>query len=635
MNNLTKTINSYKNSPSIIYFLLENKPLTLAIVAVAAFIVRFLLGIQSGSAVDALSQALGFASIMSASMIAILLYFKDAVNMQLVKRISESGHAVVFGLGEVSTAFLTNESTNNSSNYIIFEKSTQNENIEQFRKAGMGVVQGNAFDTEHLEKLNFETMDYAIVALGNDRLNIELSIMIIDHYKEKQINTPIKIIVHIINQDLNALFHQKFVAPEANKEHKIDIQTFSFYEEAAESFFENNFIDGESNEIMQSYEDYHIAVVGNGELAMNIIYQATKIAHLPNENKLHVHIVDKDAKAFKQRVIKRYSGIEKVVSLEAVKLDDETLEYFEQKELWHKKNLTHVIVCYDDEEKNIKIATDLFNKTYLSAAIDGALKTRINFAIFNAYKMSAKIDADEESFKQFFTFADIKDICTRENLLDEKTDLIAKLVHKTYADEYAPNALYDLNDKAVDKEEIHNKWYEYSKLSDKLSSIAQSKHIPMKLKALGLKSVPSYKSPKELIEYNRKIFDAVLQEERDSLGLTDAFLQEYSKELPKIWGSDEDKKSINILYFPKEYKSMLEKLTRTEHNRWNAFQYLNGWTYNEVTSKPKKEHACLLPLSEFEKHELQLTVIYDLYSILYIPNYLANAGYEIIFREPK
>lgn len=626
MKKQNKVISNYKNSSNIVYFLLENKSLTLVIVAVLAFFARFFLALQSHEALEALGDALEFASIMSGSMIAILLYFKDTVNMQLVKRISESGHTTVFGLGDFSTALLTNEVINKNNSYIIFEKNTQNDKIDHFRKAGMGVVQGDAFDSEHLEKLNFQTMDYAIVALGNDRLNMELSSSIIDYYKLKKIDTPIKIVVHIINQDLNALFHQKFIAPEADKKQQIDIQTFSFYEEAAESFFEQNFVDGQSRDILESDEAYHIVVAGDGELALNIIYQAAKIAHLPNENKLTIHVVDKDAQKFKKQVIKRYIGIEKVISLEAVNLDDDTLEYFTEKELWFKKNLTHVIVCYDDEEKNLKISTDLFNKTYLASAVDKTLKTRVNFAIFNTYTMSHKVDFDKENFKQFFSFADVKTICTRENLLDEKNDLIAKLVHNAYADEYAPYQLHDLKDKTV-LEKIRNKWYDASKLSDKLSSIAQSKHMPMKLKALRLESAKSTKSPKDLLEHNRKIFDASLKDDRDSLGLSDTFLQEYSKELPKLWG---DKSNIEIRYFPKEYTTMLEKLIRAEHNRWNAFHYLNGWKYNETKSKPKKEHNCLLPLKEFKTPELQLTIIYDMYAILYIPNYLANAGYEIV-----
>ncbi len=618
---------SYKKSPSLVYFLLENKAFSIGAVAVFAFVLRFVLSIKNSDWVESLGNALEFASILSASFIAILLYFKEAINKQLIKQISNTSHITVFGLGEFSTALLDNEVKEGETSYIIFEKNLQNDKIEHFRKAGMGVVEGDAFSNEHLDRLNFETMDYAIITLGNDRLNIELATTIIDYYKSKEIKTTIKLIVHIINQDLNALFHQNFISSESIKG-KIDIKTFSFYEEAAETFFEQNFIDGNDDEILNSSDNYSIIVAGNGELALNIIYQAAKIAHLPNENVLQVHLIDSNAEKFKEKIIKRYSGIEKVVKLHIHNMDAEKLSYFDknEKSIWFEKNLTHVIVCYDDEEKNIKIATDLFNKTYLTHAMDDTLKTQINFAIFNAYNMSGKIDADKQGFKQFFSFADIKGICTRDNLLDEKHSLVAQLVHNAYADKYAPKSLHNLKDKKV-LDLIHEKWYNSSKLSDKLSSTAQSKHIPMKLKALGLKSVKSKKTQEELIDINRKIFDEQLSLDRESLGLSDDFLQDYSDELPKLW--ENGTTAIDIKYFPKEYTTMLEKLTRAEHNRWNAFHYLNGWVYNEIKSKPKKEHDCLLPLYEFDKAELQLTVIYDMYAILYIPNYLANAGYEI------
>ncbi len=668
MNKLKQLIQNFKDAPSSIHFLLDHKAIFIAIIAVISFLLRFVISaMQKNIFLQSLSDSLEFASIIAASTIAILIYFKDAINRQISQRISNNNYTAIFGLGKFSTALLDNELEKNSKNYIIFEKDIQNDKIEYFRKMGMGIVQGDALDSKYLEELNFETMEYAVISMGSDRLNIELATMLIDLYKEKSIETPIKLVVHIINKDLNTLFHQKFIAPQMDSKHKIDVKTFSFYEEVAEKFFEQNFIDGEDNSIMKGSDDYHIAVVGDGELALNIIYQAGKIAHLPNENLLHIHLIDKDAEKFERKVIKRYSGINSVLKLHTYNMDDEAIEYYTKDEgsVWNTKNLTHVIICYDDEEHNLNIATDLFNKTYLADAVDDTMKTRVSFALFNAYQMSSKIDEDKSSFKHFYSFGDVKAICTRDGLMDEKDDLLSKLVHFNYADIYTPKASYNL-DGIIEIEElkklkwsdsknnltlkdyhyqfnevcrkfikvktaINNKWYDSSRLSDKLSSKAQSKHIVMKLKALGLKYKVSKKSPEELLEQNRNILDKKLEDDRDTLNLGDAFLQKYSEELPKLW--DENLKTehpIDIKYFPQKYATMLEKLTRAEHNRWNAFHYLNGWIFSEVKSKPKKQHDCLKPLANFDEPELQLTVIYDIYSILYMPNYLANAGFQIV-----
>ncbi|MGI2174565.1 NAD-binding protein [Shewanella ulleungensis] len=622
-------VKNNKKSPSLVYKLLENKAITIAIVCILAFILRFVLDFPFSKGITAsVGSALEFASIVSASVIAVLIYFKDAVNQQIVKGILKKEHVTVFGLGEFNSALLNNEMAANNSRYVIFEKNKQNDKLDLFRQFGMGVVEGDVFNDKKLEILNFDTMQSGVISLGNDRLNVELATLIIEQYKTEKRATPLKLVVHIINQDLNALFHQNFINPNnaENETLQLDIQTFSFYEEAAEDFFENNFVDGEGRQIIDSDDDYHIVVAGNGELALNIIYLTAKLAHLPNENRLTIHLVDEQATAFKDKVIKRYPGILNVLALEAVNCDCQTLSYFENEALWFKDNLTHVIVCYDDEGRNLSVAADLFNKTYLGKAVDNTLTTRISFASFNNYNMSRIIDGDKGSFKQFFTFADVKNICTRENVLDEQHELIAKLVNRQYAEDYQPNAQYNLREPSTLKA-INDKWYSTSKLSDKLSNKAQSLHIDMKLKALKLKKVKSDKTASDLLTLNLDLFEGALKTDRELLGLTNEFIQAYSLELPKLW--QEGFEPIQINYFPSEYTCMLEKLIRSEHNRWNAFHYLNGWKYNETKSKPKKQHDCLMPLAEFVKPEHQLTVIYDLYATLYIPNYLANAGYEI------
>jgi len=634
MHNTKVSKQNHQKSPSIVYYLLENKAVTIAIVCISAFILRFALDSPyTKGMTNSVGSALEFASIVSASVIAVLIYFKDAVNQQIVKRILKRDHITVFGLGEFNSALLKNEKASNNSRYVIFEKNKQNDKLDVFRKFGMGVVEGDVFNDKQLDLLNFKEMQCGVISLGNDRLNIELATLIIEQYKKSSEQGVLKLVVHIINQDLNTLFHQNFLIPEdkEDKEDKpqIDIQTFSFYEEAAEAFFEDNFVDGKGDKILKSDHEYHIVVAGDGELAFNIIYQTAKLAHLPNENKLSIHLVDKQASTFKERVIKRYPGILKVVELEPLDLDDNTLAYFEQKELWFKDNLTHVIVCYDDEERNLNIATDLFNKTYLASIGDDMLTTRISFASFNNYNLSNTIDNDKGSFKQFFTFADVKSICTRENVLDEKHELIAKLIHNGYASEYDPKALFDLSDPGIQKA-MNDKWYNGAELHKKLSNKSQSLHIDMKLKALGLKKIESEKSAPELLEANAELFHRKLKDPREELGLSDKFVQDYSSELPKLYPKNKEESTpIEISYFPEKYEDILEKLIRTEHNRWNAFHYLNGWECGETRSDSKKQHDCLQPLADFVKPEHKLTVIYDLYSILYIPNYLANAGFEI------
>ena len=115
-------------------------------------------------------------------------------------------------------------------------------------------------------------------------------------------------------------------------------------------------------------------MIGTGELANNIIAETAKVAHLPNENKLTVHLVDKEAHQFKDYLLKCYTGIENILHLEAHNLDENTLAFYNHDALWQQHNITHIMVCSDDESKNFKMTIDLFNKVYLHDIVDGTFE---------------------------------------------------------------------------------------------------------------------------------------------------------------------------------------------------------------------------------------------------------------------
>ncbi len=146
-------------------------------------------------------------------------------------------------------------------------------------------------------------------------------------------------------------------------------------------------------------------------------------------------------------------------------------------------------------------------------------------------------------------------------------------------------------------------------LNDRESCKSQAGHIDIKLIALGLKKRKSTKALASLLENNKTLFDSKL----DDRDIDDKRLQNYKEE-----------------YFPASFITLFNKLGRAEHNGWNAFHYLRGWTYDKNKNKQAKRHDCLLPIEKFQTDETKETYQYDLFSIENIPHYLAYAGYEIM-----
>jgi len=700
-----------------------------------------------------------------------LIFIKDGMERFQIYISFRNDHIAVFGLGEASVSFLRSYSKGHrKERIVIIESNPNNKKLDEYRNLGYAVLVGDSLSESILQRLNFDKMKYALIAMGSDGLNIELAKSIIKKYKVKEVKTSIKLIVHILNPDLETLFiqnledinpdrHKSYLKLKSKKEEtneeekskfKIDIKTFSFFNEAAETLFEEHAIDGDSSKYMLSGETFKSILIGNGELIKSVIYQIALLSHLPEENTHKVYIVDKCATDSMMQIYKRlhYSKSKfPKLNIEAIDIDKDSNEYFTNS-IWSEKNIVNVIIAYEDEADNLNLAIELFNRTFKSKAIENNGKIpKIIFAIYNQLFLSEIINSNKEAFKHFYTFGNSEKVLSYTSLIEEEKDMLAQLIHSGYDGAYKPDKLNSSN------MHILAKWYDTTEYADRLSNIAQAKHIDMKLKAMGFKKryvfektndslsvsfigkktkledelmseelfrsyVPAnnYNSSentsmekkiryyslrkkatknvvkkeeqkmiikKILLSINRDLLTKKFEKDRISSNVIDDThlikytekLTSYSnirkgysdklekeidkleKEFKKAQQSPEEKlklqkakedaydkseqdclselqeKSLDNIkaeYFPQDFDTLFEKMIRVEHNRWMAYHYLNGWEYSQIKNKAKKEHNCLIPLENFNNDAMKKAVIYDMYSFLYLPNYLAEAGYEMI-----
>ena len=423
-----------------------------------------------------------------------------------------SNTIIVIGLCDKNRTYIDSELELNSK-IIIVEQNKENLYISEYMKANnVSVLIANPKNQETLIKLNLEKKKHIIVSSGKDLDNIE----IVSHILA--INKNVNIHVQIENRNLR-YFHKDNGLLEGK-----NIKIFSYYEDASRELFKKYDIDGENDKIISSNEDYSIVILGNTNLAHEVIFQACIMGQLPNENKLTIYCLDKNPKKFQQKVELNYTEINSISNIEIkyIKFDiDSKLSYM--KDFWYDMNLTNIFVCYENEETNLEIAANLSNITYLKEIEKKELKTNIILAIFNEYNISNCIKTNQNSFENFFTFGLTRDICTKEYLIDEIRDIRAKATNNIYNENASPSK--------------QKPWEERSYF-EKESNRASADHIKIKQKYLNI--------------------------DNSDLGK--------------------------------------EKLARCEHNRWNAFHYLNGWKYSEKEDKIIKLHDCLVPYDSLNEN---------------------------------
>lgn len=411
---------------------------------------------------------------------------------------------IVLGLGNETKTYIDSE-LKSKNKIIVIEHNKDNIFINSYMKTeNVSVLIANPTEQSILQKLNLKTKKHIIISLGNDMNNLEVVSQILNC----NINT--KIYVHIEDRNLRHFHKENGLLKGSN------IKIYSYYEDTSRALFDKYDVDGDNNTIIQSNELYSIVIVGNTSLAYEVIAQACIMGQLPHENKLFIYCLDQYPEEFKKSIDLNYTEIHNIpnIELKYIKLDCNSKDFYEQ-DIWYKKNLTNIILCFKDEQLNLSIAANLANITYLSFIEEKQLETKILIAMFNDYNFSNNFESNDEYFRNFFVFGQKEKICTKEYLIDEIRDIYAK----------ATNEIYNENNS---KEKI-KKWEELS-YHEKESNRASADHIKIKQKYL------------------------------------------------KIDSSDEAK----------------ELLAKCEHNRWNAYHFLNGWKYNENTNKSKKLHNCLI-----------------------------------------
>jgi hypothetical protein len=132
-------------------------------------------------------------------------FFKEIINNKITKSIRENEHTVLFGLSDINRAFLEDEN-NSDKNIIIVEKDKDNAFIEEFRNKGFGVVIDDIINST-LDPEDYKNLKYSIISLGDDKLNIDFAINLINILSNFNNNLAKLLVIHIENDELKELFN--------------------------------------------------------------------------------------------------------------------------------------------------------------------------------------------------------------------------------------------------------------------------------------------------------------------------------------------------------------------------------------------------------------------------------------------
>jgi len=589
-----------------------------------------------------------FIAFLTSFLTVLLLFFKNTIKKFYVLHLGrDKEYTLVIGLGENNRVYIESEKSikndlttveqrkRKEKKIIVIEENRENPHISHFESLGVGFLLGTVEDHKLFIENTFPRN--IVISVGNDRENINIASMLHSLKKGEYQST---IYIHLDNHNYEAMYRQQILSEQSNlSEKKITYKPYSFYDDAARNLCMEHTILGNYHYLVDSMkkQEYNIILVGSGKLAERLIYQFCIVGQLPNRDQVNIICIGAEASSFIQKVKAEFIYIENIdtVCLKAFDYDTKQRTFYTSN-IWSQQNLTNIILCDDDENINLANAIGLYDKVFLKVIQNNEFKTKVLISMHHNLELGKTINGDKKDFKNFYTFGTIESICSKKYLINETQETLAKLIHFGYGDIYDKEYqnVYSYIEQSSDiQERIEKKWCDHTLYTDRESNRSQALHLNTKLMTLGLVKKVCLEdiNYKALLKHNIEIFEKQLFGKTIDRDTLKSEISYFSKQLVLYYkGSSLDEEFVEKFYKKMVYgEDVINKLMRCEHERWNAFHYLNGWQYHSKKNKLKKEHDCLTGLENFINIGNKLTIIYDLYAVLYIPGYLTSVGYKI------
>ena len=409
---------------------------------------------------------------------AVVLYIAGKTILFLIRREFKSvlikykkNHIIVTALNQKSRYLIT-DLLANGEKVIVVAAIEDPRKLDIVEKEGAIIVEGDILSDKFLKNIAAHKAKYMVFIEDDDEKNISTAISVynfmVKHGKDKNQT----LYTHVGDDlKLNELKELNFFE-ELTKQNKHNLNTeiriFSANERASRVLFLKHSPDIFTEIKSTKDKQINIAIIGSKTLAQSMIIRFARLGHYANLKKMKITLFH-DGKDIANKLERNFKNINNLIELDTI---NEDLELFdaEKFEAIHKKHpfSATYLLCEDDSlssgilNKLTKVETEkeldviltlikpdgLLSKRYIASQIDS-----INLHKFNII---------EESF-------------TKDALISEKLDELAKIIHNDYL-----SGLKTLN---PDKSS-HKPW-KLLALDFKNQNREQADHIYVKLRALG------------------------------------------------------------------------------------------------------------------------------------------------------
>lgn len=472
------------------------------------------------------------------------------------------GHVVVCGLGRKGL-LLTQALRERGQRVVVVERDAGNDLLETCRATGAAVLLGDARHDALLRDAGVVSAARLVAVCGDDGVNAEVAVRARELVRGRR-RTPLACIAHVVDPDLCDLLEARELRD--SQEASFTLDFFNVFATGARAML-NRYPPAPS----AGGAAPHVLVVGLGRLGATLVVQVARdwwAEHAGSGALPRLTVVDPSASAAAHALALRYPQLTEGCTLEPVDVAPDAPEFEHGEFLFDGQGrcgLTAAYVCLDEDGVALSAALALH------ARLEG-LGVRTVVRTGRAVGLASLLGAREETVgADLVAFPLLDWTCDPDLLFGGIYEVIARAGHEDSI--HAARARGETpatSPSMVPWEELPERY--------RRSSLAQARHIGVKLRAVGLGVGP----------------------------LTD-------------WDA------ARFTFAPEE----VEQLAELEHERFVAERIGDGWTSASGPSDPDRRTSPWL----IRWHELPEDVKeIDRRAVRRIPTVLARAGFQVVGR---
>ena len=427
------------------------------------------------------------------------------------------GHVVICGMGRKGLQ-LFKEFHRAGERVVAIERDEENPAIELGRELGALVLVGDAREPAVLAMARADRAKYVLAMSGDDGVNVDIALRCHALVKGQASTEPTTCVAHVVDLKLCNLFRQHRVFTETGD--RFEVRLFNTFEASGRTLFSRHPLDRDQI-TREDPRAVHLVVIGFGQMGQSVLLQAAKTAHYANEKQLQATVVDLAADEKKRAFYNRYLQFDKTCEATFVSADAEDRAVLERIESLaaDPARLATVAISLDSDSACLSYALTLAGRL-------GASRVPLWVRMSEETGLAALLEqpvADGAGASPVVTFGPLNCCCTRELLLGQDLDTLARAIHESFVCEQL----------AQGRSPSEPSLQPWDRLIEQFkdSNRQQADHIPVKLRAIGCCLAP--------------------------VGSPGPAVGQFT--------GDE-----------------VELLARMEHRRWCAERFLAGWSYGEV-----------------------------------------------------